>query len=223
MTFTFPSSCMPQNKHFCVVLFRKITCMKRVRWSAAGAVMQVEVLDVSAETALFTVAGPGSDDLVGRLGAGQLVGREDGEHAVFGSSGQPIVVCVARELVQPGYSLIASEAVAADLWRKILTLVSPARHAHVYILLQSLHILGSSGLSLMAAEKVSELFPGPQGAVPMGEGSWERARILAGRPAAGHELGQEYSPLEAALFSAISLNKASWPQQRLAKLTFHEL
>lgn len=56
-----------------------------------------------------------------------------------------------------------------------------------------------------------------QGAVPMGEAGWERARIVAGRPAAGHELTDLYNPLEAGLRSAVSVTKVmplielSWP------------
>lgn len=47
----------------------------------------------------------------------------------------------------------------------------------------------------------------------MGEAGWEQARILAGRPAAGHELKEDYNPLEAGLFSAMSVTKAR-PLQR---------
>ena len=48
-----------------------------------------------------------------------------------------------------------------------------------------------------------------QGAVPMGERVWERARILAGRPAADSELTELYNPLEAGLYSAVSISKVS--------------
>ena len=48
-----------------------------------------------------------------------------------------------------------------------------------------------------------------QGAVPMGEQVWERARILAGRPAADSELTELYNPLEACLYSAVSTSKVS--------------
>lgn len=48
-----------------------------------------------------------------------------------------------------------------------------------------------------------------QGAVPMGECAWERARIMAGRPAADRELTELYNPLEAGLYHAVSITKAS--------------
>lgn len=85
----------------------------------------MEVDDVSGQTALFTLAGPASDELVTRLGAGQLVGREQGAHAIFGVGQQPVVACVGEEIGQPGYSFLASEGVAADLWQQFLALVSP--------------------------------------------------------------------------------------------------
>ncbi len=50
-----------------------------------------------------------------------------------------------------------------------------------------------------------------QGAVPMGEAGWERARVLAGRPAVDHELTDLYNPLEAGLCSAVSITKVVSP------------
>lgn len=50
-----------------------------------------------------------------------------------------------------------------------------------------------------------------QGAVPMGESGWERARVLAGRPAADMELTDLYNPLEAALYHAVSVKKVLPP------------
>lgn len=87
------------------------------------ACLQVEVLDVSGDTVMFTIAGPESDELVTKLGAGSLVGCEEGSHSVFGAAGQPVVVCVARDLGMPGYSMIASEGVGGDLWQRIVSQV----------------------------------------------------------------------------------------------------
>ncbi len=49
-----------------------------------------------------------------------------------------------------------------------------------------------------------------QGAVPMGELGWERARVLAGRPAPGAELTLDHTPLEAGLGGAVSLDKGCY-------------
>jgi hypothetical protein len=49
----------------------------------------------------------------------------------------------------------------------------------------------------------------PQGCVPMGAEDWERARILLGRPAPGAELTLDFNPLEAGLYSAVSVSKGA--------------
>ena len=55
--------------------------------------------------------------------------------------------------------------------------------------------------------------------MPMGEEGWERARVLAGRPAPGAELTEAHTPLEAGLGGAVSLDKGCYIGQevRLAK------
>lgn len=88
--------------------------------------------DISDSTILFTLAGPRSDDLIEALGAGSLVGGEEGCHAVFGAAGQPVVVSVARELGIPGYNIIASEGIGGDLWKSLVGQVW-AGHAHAII------------------------------------------------------------------------------------------
>ena len=58
-----------------------------------------------------------------------------------------------------------------------------------------------------------------RGALPMGTDAWEIARIIAGRPIPGSELTEEYNPLEAGLYGAVSLNKGCYiGQETLAKV-----
>jgi hypothetical protein len=45
----------------------------------------------------------------------------------------------------------------------------------------------------------------------MGAEDWERARILLGRPAPGAELTADFNPLEAGLYSAVSVTKGAQP------------
>ncbi|GIL99962.1 hypothetical protein Vretimale_5001 [Volvox reticuliferus] len=53
----------------------------------------------------------------------------------------------------------------------------------------------------------------------MGTDDWEAARILVGRPTRGSELTDAYNPLEAGLYTAVSLNKGCYiGQETLAKL-----
>ncbi len=61
------------------------------------------------------------------------------------------------------------------------------------------------------------------GAVPMGAAAWEVARVLAGRPAVGAELTEDYNPLEAALYSAVSITKGCYVgQETIAKVSLGE-
>jgi folate-binding protein YgfZ len=58
-----------------------------------------------------------------------------------------------------------------------------------------------------------------QGVIPMGEDDWERARVTAGRPAPSAELTQDYNPLEAGLYHAVSITKGCYiGQETLAKV-----
>lgn len=58
-----------------------------------------------------------------------------------------------------------------------------------------------------------------QAAVPMGKNDWETARIQQGRPVEGKEVVQDYNPLEAGLYQAVSLNKGCYMgQETLAKV-----
>jgi folate-binding protein YgfZ len=54
----------------------------------------------------------------------------------------------------------------------------------------------------------------------MGAEDWERARITSGRPAAGAELTDDYNPLEAGLYHAVSVNKGCYiGQETIAKVS----
>ncbi|MBD1910872.1 MULTISPECIES: folate-binding protein YgfZ [unclassified Leptolyngbya] len=57
------------------------------------------------------------------------------------------------------------------------------------------------------------------GAVPMGENAWEQLRIQQGRPVPDHELTDDFNPLEAGLWSTISLSKGCYiGQETIARL-----
>lgn len=57
------------------------------------------------------------------------------------------------------------------------------------------------------------------GAVPLGETAWEQLRIQQGRPAPEHELTDDFNPLEAGLWSTISLSKGCYiGQETIARL-----
>eukprot|EP00803_Ostreobium_quekettii_P008605 evm.model.scf_1900.2 EVM.evm.TU.scf_1900.2 scf_1900:10185-11654(-) len=76
--------------------------------------------------------------------------------------------------------------------------------------------LSGKGYTLIVDEDVAgELYGGlcEAGAVPGGEEDWQRARVLDGRPEPGAELTEDYNPLEAGLYRAVSLDKGCYVGQ----------
>lgn len=58
-----------------------------------------------------------------------------------------------------------------------------------------------------------------QGVVPLGERVWEHLRIEQGRPVPDFELTEDYNPLEAGLWQAVSFNKGCYiGQETIARL-----
>jgi hypothetical protein len=78
------------------------------------------------------------------------------------------------------------------------------------------------GYTLMGtAEQAAKLWQilTQAGATPMGDRVWERLRIEQGRPMPGHELTEDYNPLEAGLWHLISFNKGCYiGQETIARL-----
>lgn len=61
------------------------------------------------------------------------------------------------------------------------------------------------------------------GAVPLGETTWQRLRIEQGRPQPGQELTENYNPLEAGLWHAVSFNKGCYiGQETIARLQTYQ-
>lgn len=61
------------------------------------------------------------------------------------------------------------------------------------------------------------------GAVPMGNRAWDTLRIQQGRPAADTELTEDYNPLEAGLWKAISFTKGCYiGQETIARLNTYK-
>lgn len=62
-----------------------------------------------------------------------------------------------------------------------------------------------------------------RGATPMGDRDWEKIRIQQGRPASDRELTEDYNPLEAGLWYAISFNKGCYiGQETIARLNTYK-
>jgi folate-binding protein YgfZ len=61
------------------------------------------------------------------------------------------------------------------------------------------------------------------GVTPIDEEAWEKLRIQQGRPRADHELTEDYNPLEAGLWKAISFNKGCYiGQETIARLNTYK-
>ncbi|CAK0742478.1 hypothetical protein CVIRNUC_001399 [Coccomyxa viridis] len=79
---------------------------------------KVEVADISDETVQLRLAGLHSDSFIAGLGAGELVGQAHGSHAVFKAGGEPVVISVGSGFSASGYTIVASEGAAAELWHR---------------------------------------------------------------------------------------------------------
>ncbi|MGG6241480.1 YgfZ/GcvT domain-containing protein [Nodosilinea sp. AN01ver1] len=60
-------------------------------------------------------------------------------------------------------------------------------------------------------------------AIPIGETLWQQLRVQQGRPAPNHELTEDYNPLEAGLWQAISFDKGCYiGQETIARLNTYQ-
>ncbi|WP_110986817.1 CAF17-like 4Fe-4S cluster assembly/insertion protein YgfZ [Acaryochloris thomasi] len=102
-------------------------------------------------------------------------------------------------------------------------------HQHQTVTVEdiTLRIAVGSGLStpgytlLVSYEQAAELWQmcRQAGAVPMGTQAWEQLRVQQGRPSPDAELTEDYNPLEAGLWHAISLDKGCYiGQETIARL-----
>ncbi|CCH68317.1 Folate-dependent protein for Fe/S cluster synthesis/repair in oxidative stress [Richelia intracellularis HH01] len=68
---------------------------------------KIQLNDITESNAIFNLIGPGSDELVTKLGAETLIGKPYGTHQVFSSQGlEDLCFCVGSGLAIPGYTMI---------------------------------------------------------------------------------------------------------------------
>jgi hypothetical protein len=78
--------------------------------------------------------------------------------------------------------------------------------------------LATEGYTLIASSDIQSALV-EAGATPMSDRAWEYLRIEQGRPMPGHELTDDYNPLEAGLWHTISFNKGCYiGQETIARL-----
>ncbi|MBW4655361.1 MAG: folate-binding protein [Kaiparowitsia implicata GSE-PSE-MK54-09C] len=80
---------------------------------------QVELRDVTAETAAFRVLGPGSEAIAQSIGAGALIGQPDGTHQTIPLADGEVRIAVGSGLAIAGYTLIVPIDQAAALWQAL--------------------------------------------------------------------------------------------------------
>ncbi|MEC4987015.1 MAG: folate-binding protein [Oscillatoria sp. PMC 1076.18] len=98
-------------------------------------------------------------------------------------------------------------------------------------LFQDIRVAVGSGLAIpgytfiIPLDKASELWSKitDLGAIPMGENVWEKLRVTQGRPTPNQELTEDYNPLEAGLWQAISFTKGCYiGQETIARLNTYK-
>jgi folate-binding protein YgfZ len=180
---------------------------------------QVAVGDVSGPTRVFSLLGPRAAAVLRELAgdAAAPVAVEErpeqeeevrpgappkpktyspapfGAHVTLNFRGAPVLVISGSGLSSPGFTLLADESVAADLYAALALPRPPATDG---------------------ATKAQ-----PPLCTPMGEADWQRARVTQGRPAHGAELTTDTNPLEAGLYHAVSVAKGCYVgQEALGKM-----
>jgi folate-binding protein YgfZ len=144
---------------------------------------RVELADLSAQQAIFTLIGAQSDRFLQSLGIAPLSSQPEASHTSAELGGTSVRVAVGSGLPLPGYTLIVPVESAVSLWSTLTDL----------------------------------------GAVPLGDRVWEQLRIQQGRPVCDRELTEDYNPLEAGLWRAISFTKGCYiGQETIARLNTYK-
>ncbi|MBD2201224.1 folate-binding protein YgfZ [Calothrix sp. FACHB-1219] len=80
---------------------------------------KVQLTDVTAETATFSLIGTESDAIIEKLGAESIIGQPYGTHLVVNGN---LIIAVGSGLASPGYTLILPTSEKEKLWSQILEL-----------------------------------------------------------------------------------------------------
>ncbi|KGF73728.1 glycine cleavage system protein T [Neosynechococcus sphagnicola sy1] len=139
------------------------------------------------------------------------------------------VVIQDRTLTMATFSLIGpqSDRLLAALGGDPLLGAAPGTHCCQILANLKVRVAVGSGLALpgytlcLDTSDAAALWQAltTAGAVPLGEQGWEQLRIQQGRPAPDRELTEEYNPLEAGLWHAVSFSKGCYiGQETIARL-----
>lgn len=78
--------------------------------------MQVSIADVTAQTKMFSLAGPTSTSVLEGLGA---TAPASNQVVLMGFQNSPVVVAAGSGLSGSGFTLVADEQAAGELWRSL--------------------------------------------------------------------------------------------------------
>lgn len=78
--------------------------------------VQVSIADVTANTKMFSLAGPESASVLEGLGAPAPAPHQV---SLMGFQNSPVIMAAGGGLSGPGYTLIADELAAGELWRSL--------------------------------------------------------------------------------------------------------
>lgn len=81
---------------------------------------KVQLIDVTNDTAAFSLIGPESDTIIQKLGAGVIIGQPYGNHQLIPLAGGEVRFAVGSGLASPGYTLILSAADKEKVWDLIV-------------------------------------------------------------------------------------------------------
>ncbi|WP_088891914.1 CAF17-like 4Fe-4S cluster assembly/insertion protein YgfZ [Leptolyngbya ohadii] len=80
---------------------------------------KVELKDVTASKAAFSLIGPESHSILERLGVGEIIHQPSGNHLQLEIAGQTAQIAVGSGLALPGYTLVTDTDRAGSLWQAL--------------------------------------------------------------------------------------------------------
>ncbi|MFB2975425.1 YgfZ/GcvT domain-containing protein [Microseira sp. BLCC-F43] len=213
---------------------------------------RVQLKDVTDDTAMFALIGPGSDALLDKLGATAIVGQAYANHQVLqippnppyqggdpggdpyqggDPGGDPYQGGDPGGDPYQGGDPGGDPSEAADKRENPSEAADKRENPSEGGDQIEVRVAVGSGLALpgytliVSADNAAALWETlvEAGAVPMGDRMWERLRIEQGRPVPDRELTDDYNPLEAGLWQTISFNKGCYiGQETIARLNTYK-
>ena len=113
-TVTTQMTCVDSKVKATPSPFSRLVCC--IETQLVCLLLQVSIVDVTAQTKMFSLAGPKSTGVLEELGATAPASKQI---ILMGFQNSPVVVAAGSGLSCPGYTLIADELAAGELWRSL--------------------------------------------------------------------------------------------------------